>query len=58
MEDLMEYTRRLWDVDIDRIIELLEEQRDATRSGSRSGYGQDKDTEIADIDELINTLKY
>jgi hypothetical protein len=54
----MEYTRRLWDVDIDRIIGLLEEQRNATISGDRSGYGQDKDTEVNDINDLINTLSY
>lgn len=53
----MEYTLRLWDVDIDRIVELLTEQRGATVSGSRSGYGQGKNEEITEIDELINTLK-
>jgi hypothetical protein len=54
----MEYTRLLWDVDIDRIIELLKEQKAATISGDRSGFGQDKNTEIREIDELIDTLKY
>lgn len=54
----MEYTRRLWDVDIDRIIELLNEQLEATESGDRVGYGQSKVQEIAEIDELISRLRY
>lgn len=54
----MEYTRRLWDMDIDRILELLNEQRDATISGERSGYGQTKEHEVTDIDELIEQLRY
>jgi hypothetical protein len=44
-----------WD-DRARLTELLNEQREAVVSGEITGYGQDKDVEIADIDALIQKL--
>jgi hypothetical protein len=42
--------------EIERLLDLLREQRDATVSGERSGYGQARDQELADIDFLIEKI--
>lgn len=40
-----------------RLYELLEEQREATGSGDRTGYGQSWDDEMDDINALMQKLQ-
>lgn len=40
-----------------RLLDLLAEQLEATENGELSGYGQDKQDELADIRRLIDKIK-
>ncbi len=40
-----------------RLLDLLQDQRDGVSSGEITGYGQHKDDELTDIDELIAELE-
>lgn len=40
-----------------RLLDLLGEQYEATKNGECSGYGQDKQDELADIRRLIDKIK-
>jgi hypothetical protein len=52
----------LWyatNLDIDqrvRLIELLREQREGVSNGTIVGYGQDREDELFEIDQLIELL--
>jgi hypothetical protein len=41
----------------DRLLDLLQDQRDGVSSGEISGYGQTKEYELEDIDALISELE-
>lgn len=40
-----------------RLLDLLQDYRDGVSSGEISGYGQTREHEIEDIDELITELE-
>jgi hypothetical protein len=41
----------------ERLLDLLREQLWETLGGTRTGYGQPKSDEVADIEELIEELE-